>query len=479
MPFRTAADGPSATESPTRKAPPTLLGFSAEGQTYRVIYQDRGAVRVAEIDRGSGRSLTRVSFGLAGDTVRAAMGREHWGVVSHDASRLELYDDLAPGKPHVLTLSPGDTVMPLVLDGHPHAVISHEGEASTPTRGPRASVLGGNHTGSSHTGWHAPSSARTLVAATSTVAGPVAVYTTDREDEIDVCVASRDGSMLERTVSLGQRQRFECAQGGGSRVLVVSRDDAGLVARTLASDVRSELNPVPIRPRTGWRVDAARCAYANGPFAIAHVETRDDVSFAVLTLFDAGQIQTHRLTLPCADGLAVDGKDVCVVAMIPAASAPVLLVHRSTRTGTHARHYAYFLEEPEVRTSYERRAVLVDIADILARAMGARTPSSFVLRDFDEHGDIATFVLPGLDPAHDVSVAVLMRDDGSGVTSLRVGGGAAPAPRGLHFVERMREAITGDDDGDPATMRIELESVSRGLESIVSAIGAFRAARGV
>jgi len=478
VPFRTASDSLASIEPPARRDPPSLLGFAAAGDTYRVVYEEGGTVRVVEIDRRNGRVHRVATCAVHGANPLAAVGREHWGVFDAIDGRVQLFADDSKDEARSAPVANGDVLRPFVLEGAACLAISHESRSSTPTRGPRIDVLDARLKTVLTGAWFAPPTARTLLAATSTVFGPATVFATDREDEIDVCASGREGASLQRTVSLVWKQRFECAYGGGSRIMVVSRDTDGITVRTLASDVRSELNPVPIRPRTGWQLGAVKCVYANGPFVVAHSERRDDESIAVTTMFDAGNTQTQRLTLPGVDAIAVDGKDVCVAAMLPAASAPVILLHRSTRMGTHARHYAFFLDEPDTRTPYARHAVLVDLAEILARAMGVRVPTSFELRTFDETADSAHFALPGIDAAHDVAVAVLLREDGSGITSLRIGGGPAPTPRGLHFAEKLREVFTGDDDGDVATTRLEHEHVAHGIESIVSTIGAMRAVHG-
>ncbi len=477
MPFRSAADAIADIEPPPRIAPPQLLSFAVAGDHCRAVYRAHGTIRVVSIDRRSGRATLVATFAETDATPRAVSIREHWGVVQSVRDGGARF--CADGTEVDVPLGAGDLVVPLVVDSQPCLAISRESQGSTHRHGPRIDVLDGRLATVLPEEWFAPPTARSLLAATSTVFGPATVYSTDRPDEIDVCASGREGAALQRTVSLGRAQSFECAQGGGSRIMVVSRDASGIVARTLASDVRSELNPVPIRPRTGWSVDRVRCVYANGPFVVAHSETRDDATVGVLTVFDAGQSQTHRLSLPGIDALAVDGKDICAAVMVPSASAPVLLLNRTTREGRGARHYAFFLEEPDTRTTYARHAVLLDVADIVARALGSRATAEFRLRSLDDLGDAAEFRVPGIDRANDISIAVLLREDGSGITSLRVGGGAAPEPRALHFAERLREVFTGDDDGDVTTTRVEHTQVANGIESIVSAVGALRAVRGV
>jgi hypothetical protein len=478
VPFRTAPSDLQSIEPPARLAPPRLLGFAAAGDTYRALYENNGSVRVVEIDRRSGHAKLRATCADAGSDARGLSGREHWAVVfKRSEERVAILHDRLP-VPGEEAIARGDLFCPVIVEQSPCIALSREGTASTHTHGPRIDVVdpfGENVLAST---WHAPSSARHLLAATCTVFGPATIYSTDRVDEIDVCASGREGAALQRTVSLGWKQQFESAQGGGSRIMVVSRDPDGIVVRTLASDVRSELNPVPIRPRTGWAITTVCCAYANGPFVVGHTEERDGDRVGVLTVFDAGQTQVQRLALPGLDAIGTDGKDVCAAVMVPSASVPVLMVHRSARTGANARYYAFFLEEPDPRTTYSRHSILVDVADIVSRALGSKSAIGFELRSHDELGDSAHFVVPGLDKAHDIAIGVLLREDGSGVTSLRIGGGNAPEPRALHFAERLREMFSGDDDGDAATTRVEHPRLAMGIESIVSAVGALRAARG-
>jgi hypothetical protein len=468
-----------AIEPPARVEPPRLLAFAAAGDTYRAIYESNASVRVIEIDRRTGHATLVGTYADVGAAPIAISSRDHWAVLyANAAGAVALRHDGANVSRAGRSLDPGDHFAPLLVEQLPCVAISREGTPSTHLHGPRIDVIGTRGESLLATTWHAPPTARRLLAATSTVFGPATVYSTDRVDEIDVCASGREGAALQRTVSLGWKQQFECAQGGGSRIMVVSRDPDGIVVRTLASDVRSELNPVPIRPRTGWSITSVHCAYANGPFVVGHTEARDAERVGVLTVFDAGQVQVQRLALPGIDAIGVDGKDVCAAVMVPSASAPVLMVHRSARTGANARYYAFFLEEPDPRTPYARHSILVDVADIVSRALGSKAPVAFELRTHDELGDSAHFIVPGIDKAHDIAIGVLLRGDGSGVTSLRIGGGDAPVPRALHFAERVREMFTGDDDGDAATTRVDHARVAAGVESIVSAVGALRAARG-
>jgi hypothetical protein len=451
----------SSIEPPARLSPQRLLAFAAAGDTYRAVYERNGSVRVVEIDRRSGHATLRANCDEVSDRACAVSGRDHWGVVHVTGAHVEMVHDGDIDDPKRHALDGGDLFVPLVVEQRPCLAISREGAGSTHDRGPRIDVFDASGTNILRDAF-----------------GPATVYSTDRVDEIDVCASGREGAALQRTVSLGWKQQFECAQGGGSRIMVVSRDPDGIVVRTLASDVRSELNPVPIRPRTGWSIATVRCAYANGPFVVAHTEERDGERVGVLTLFDAGQTQVQRLALPGVDAIGIDGKDVCAAVMVASASVPVLMVHRSARTGANARYYAFFLEDPDPRTRYSRHAILLDVADIVSRALGSKTPVGFELRSHESLGDSAHFIVPGIDKAHDIAVGVLLREDGSGVTSLRVGGGDAPEPRALHFTERLREMFTGDDDGDVATTRVEHARLAAGVESIVSAVGALRAARG-
>ena len=315
------------------------------------------------------------------------------------------------------------------------------------------------------------------MAVTATVFGPAALFSTDRADEVDVCAYGRGGESLQRTLSLGWKQQFECAIGGGTRILVVSRDPTGLVVRTLASDARSELNPVPIRPRTGWEVGAVRCMYASGPFAVAHSERRDAEQTAVLTVFDDGASKTYRLGVSSVDAIAVEGKDLAIASVVAGYSSPILLVQRLMANGTRVRRYAYLLDPPKLLDVEERRRFVIDVAELLAQSLGATSPRDMTVHAHTDTEDIVQFLVPGPDGAHDLAVAVMVRSDGSGVASVRIGGGRAPEPIALNFVATIREMLTGDDDGDPATTRVALPNVVNDMESVVSAVAAMRASR--
>jgi hypothetical protein len=483
VPFRSAELlGDDALRSP-RPPAPRILAFAVTERVYRLVLAEQAGVTSVAVDRRDATVCDRRVIDGATRSTVAIASRERWA--AFDACDDTLFAWTGPTDPTHDEVRFDSTYRVHKLDGA-IAALAVDAEtcvALTPPahgddrRGPAIDVLGTDLEAPRVPDWRAPVSSRTLLAATSTVYGPAAVFSTDRDDEIDVCVAGRGGELLTRTVSLGRGEQFECAVGGGRRILVVSRGSAQIVPRTLASDIRSELNMAPIRARTGWDIGAVRATYANGPFVVAHDERRDDQGAAVLTVFDSGATTTTRLLLPSVGAVAAEGKDIAVATVLSGASAPMLLVQRTTVAGGRDRRYAYLLEQPSLETATARQALLVDAADMLAASLGADAPRSFAHAEHDDAHDVARFTLPGPDAAHDLTFAIRLGARGDAVVGVRIGEGRAPEARGLHFVERVREILTGDDDGDAATTRVELPQLATGIAAVVSAVGALRSVK--
>jgi hypothetical protein len=449
-------------------------------RVYRVIMAEPAGVLTVAVDRRDASLHGRTLLEYASPRAVAVASRDRWAVFDDQGGTVRSWSgeaDPARGDGVANASRPraaGGPLCEFVVEAEPCAANAATDRADT-RRGPRIEVAGADLAPVGGEPWFAPVSSRTLLAATSTVFGPAAIFSTDRDDEIDVAVSGRGGEALTRTVSLGSGERFDSAVGGGRRILVISRSPGRIVPRTLASDIRSELNPAPIRARTGWEIGSVRAAYANGPFVVAHCEQREMERNTALTVFDGGTTRTSRLLLPRVDGLAVEGKEAVVAAVVSGASAPILLVQRTTVAGGRDRRYAYLLEHPAADTSQARQALLLDAADMLAVSLGADAPRTVTLHEHDGSHDVVQFTLPGPDAGHDLAFSILLAPRGNAVVAVRIGAGRAPEARGLHFAERVREILTGDDDGDPATTRIELPQLATGMASVVSAVGALRA----
>ena len=457
------------------------MALGVTHEAFTIVLEESGTARVAVIDRQSSHICVAESLAVAGSRgITAVVGREGWGAYALEGNALHgvfAAHAVAERSDVALTFAAPPSVEPTVrtcvLEGIP--VIAAAWAVRADSSSLAVTVVPGNGETAIVTECAAPSTSRHLVAATVNAAGPACIFETDRPDEIDVVAWHHSGSTLERTVSLGYQQRFVAAAGGGTRIFIVSRGPRNLVVRTLASDVRSELNPAPITPPQGWEIGSVHCAYANGPFVLAHGESREGVHFVVVTAFDGVDVHSHRIELPQLDALAVEGKDVLAAALSAGASTTRLLIHRMSADGSRTRRYGFLLEEPALKTEGQRRAVLLDLAEMLSFALGV-VGERLEFHTHDEASDVVTMRIPGDRSTREVALAVLARADGTGVASLRSGHGDAPEPGALHFAERLREFFTGDDDGDPTTIRIELPHVVSSMDAIVAAVGATRAA---
>ncbi|MDP3275386.1 MAG: hypothetical protein Q8Q09_09345 [Deltaproteobacteria bacterium] len=333
--------------------------------------------------------------------------------------------------------------------------------------------------------WKVPHSARALLAACATVQGPVAIFETDREDEVDVCVLRATG-LEHRTVSLGTGQRFVSAAGGGSRIAIISRKGNDVRLRTIASDLRSELNQAPLVVDVTSVVGEVHIAHGGGTvFVVAHTETRAH-SELVVTVFDDGNIRRSQNKFAAAHGMAVSGNQFAIVALVGGVSAPVLHVQqfmllRDDRRGetrpTSPRRRAYLLGNPSAMTQSARRGLLTDCSEVLAQNLSAQPPREVVFVSQDSQGDVIAFVVAGATPADDIAVSILLRPDGSAIANAKLGGVTAPTPRALTLLERLRVTFQGDDDNDPSTVRCDLASLAQDLGQLVTSIWATRVTR--
>jgi hypothetical protein len=491
VPFRTL-QVPAVVDLPARQPPPALLAFGVHAAGYHVVARAAHEVRVIAVPRlqGGARTAREVDVGCKSGCVAAVRGRE-WGVFADDGLAVVAWAGGRNAGSPTWARAHGEErfagFAPVVLDDESPCVALAHAERGASVRGPCIRILGTESAHERVGPWHAPPSARALLAATGTVLGPVVVFATDRDDEIDVCAWSSADGGSHRTVSLGRGQRFECAAGGGSRIAVVSRGAEGIVVRTIARDLRSELNTAPLVARHGRRIGAVRCAYASGPFVVAHAEHGgDDERDVVVTVFDGAHSSSARFPFPGVDALVVEGRDVLVAALVGGASAPLLFLERLMVGRRHdggpaelvgQRCYVYLLAQPAGAAQRQRHALLADAAEVLARSLSARGPRNLALRAHDERADVATFVIHGPDAARDLNVALLVRDDGSAVASVRIGEGLAPEPRALNFVERVRTTVTGDNDGDPRTVHLEVPSLACSIEDIVATVWGLRLVR--
>jgi hypothetical protein len=327
----------------------------------------------------------------------------------------------------------------------------------------------------------AGNTARTPLAACATVHGPIALFATDRHDELDLC-AIRNGAVHHRTISLGSGQTFVAAAGGGSRIAVVSRKGNDVRVRTIASDLRSELNSMPLAHGARAEIGEVRVAHGGGAtFVIAH-EEHGAQREVVLTVFEDGKSRTLRTRLEALHGLALAGKHIAIAALASGALSPLLYVQQFALVRDEARgesfasapkRRAYMLGEPPTNTRMARRAALLDAAEVLAQSLSAQPPRELTLEDHDERERVA-FIVAGSDRSRDIAVSIELHEDASAIINVKIGDTKAPAPRPLSLLERLRVAITGDDDGDPSTSHFELESLFRGLGDVVMSVWALK-----
>lgn len=329
-----------------------------------------------------------------------------------------------------------------------------------------------------------PSSARAPLAACMTVNGPIVLFATDRKDEIDVFFM-RAQTSRHRTVSLGYDQTFVAAAGGGSRIAIISRRGNDVRMRTIASDLRSELNAVPLAPGVRSTVGNVRVVHGGGQlFVVAH-EEHGEQREVVLTVFDDGKTRVLRTKFPGVHGLSISGKHIAIAALVPGSITPLLYVQQLTLARDDAKgesfaiapkRRAYLLGDPPFDTPQARRALLVDAAEVLAQSLSAQAPREVVVGEFDGHERVA-FIVAGSDAAKDIAMVIQLHADGSAIINVKRGDTRAPAPRPLTLIERVRVALTGDDDGDPSTSHFELASLTHGLGDVVMAVWALKLTR--
>jgi hypothetical protein len=330
-------------------------------------------------------------------------------------------------------------------------------------------------------------SARALLTVAVVGVRSIALFSTDRPDEVDLCTLEPGGA--RSTISLGRGQRFACAAGGGRKLCVISRGEREVVFRTVAQDLRTELNATPVVPRTGWSIETVSCAYANGPFVMLHTEVHEErgVRDAVITLFGEGKVWTRRFASSPVDRVWVEGRTLLTAGLLGGASTPLLAVQQLTLvrdqkdwvisdaaglTGTQ-RRYVYPLTPAPCGTPEMRHAVLTDVAEVVALSLGAHKPRDASLSVVDARADRMHFRVP-MGKQGEIALSMLVRDDGSGVVAIKIGVGHAPAARDLSWVERLRQTITGDDDGDPTTTRLETDQMLHAVEDILRAIWGLR-----
>lgn len=484
MVFRSSG-GPTIEHAPARAPAPPVLGFGIDGSAYIVLCQRQGGVErwtfaAHGTDAESERRWIDGDFSAA----EAVITERAWLLASTDGT-LVGHPEPGEGALRVEASAWSDgragLAFPLWIDGAIRVL-----RASTGTRDTNAVSLVDARTRGVLVGpVEAGRSARVPLAACATVHGAVAIYSTDRKDEVDVC-ALRKGGVEHKTLSLGAGQRFVCAAGGGSRIAVVSRRDNDVRVRTVASDLRTELNSVSLAPATRNTVGAVRVVHAGGAtFVIAH-EEEGQAHEVVVTVFEDGKTRVVRSKFPALHGLALAGKHVAISAMIAGAITPILhvqqltLVRDEVKSESYAsapKRRAYLVGEPPTSTAAVRRAALEDAAHVLSHSLAAQAPRELQIGDVDGR-ERALFVVPGADATKDIAVSMELREDGSGIVNVKLGAARAPTPRELTLVERLRVLFTGDDDGDPDTSHFELASLARDLGQVVMAVWALKLTRG-
>jgi hypothetical protein len=467
----------------SRVEAPTVLGFGIEGDRYALLCARIGGVeRWRVTTQGTASGSERSSHdGAWTDAARSVFHEDVWWL--HETARGAVGSP-SRGAP-VDHLAPDPNEPPgvvLWMDGALRAVRITRGADGHPALSLCDAVSGERLLGP----FSAANTARALLTACATVHGPIAVLSTDREDEVDLCALRPDGAQ-HRTVSLGAGQRFVAAAGGGSRVAIVSRKGSDARIRTVASDLRSELNPSPLEEDPRAQVGEIRVVHAGAAsFAVAH-ESRGASAEVVLTLFDDGKVRRARARLPALHGIALSGRHLALACLTAGASAAILHVQQFTLTRDEktgetspgaARRRAYWLDDA---TSWDtpraREAALIDAATVMSLSLAASEPESFALEPGDLTRSRAGFLVKGSDPTRDMAVRIELHAEGSAVVNVRLGPGAANDPRPLGALGRLRSALTGDDDGDPSTGHFEVSSLARELGEIVMAIWALRLTR--
>ena len=484
MVFR-QSPGPTDDHAPVRSPAPPVVGFGIDGDAYTVLCQrDGGVERWTFAAHGTDAQSTRLWIdGDFDETSRVVVTDRVWLLAS---SAGVLVGKPEPGGATV-RLAPKEwgaaqqtSTFPLWIDGAIR-VLRASGERGN---GSAVSMFDVTSRQQTYGPVQASNTARALLAACATVHGAVAIYTTDRDDEVDLCALRKDG-VEHKTLSLGGGQRFVCAAGGGSRIAIVSRRDNDVRVRTVASDLRSELNSVPLAAGTRSTLGAVRVVHAGGStFVIAHKEA-GETREVVVTVFDDGKTRTVRSKFPAMHGLALAGKHVAIAALIPGAATPILHVQQLTLVRDDARsesyasapkRRAYLVGDPPSSTAAVRRAALEDAAQVLAHSLAAQPPRELQIGEIGGR-ERAVFVVPGVDVAKDLAVSMELREDGSGIVNVKLGAATAPAPRELTIIEKLRVLFTGDDDGDPDTSHFELASLSRDIGQVVMAVWALKLTR--
>lgn len=461
---------------------PTMVGFGIDGETYVTVTDRIGGVErwVLSALGADARSTREAIDGPWSERSRCVIHERAWMLV-HSAS--EAYGVLAPGEAARLFRGEESKAFawPLwfegrfaVLRAQPAPQGGHWIAALSDMDG-RQRLLGS---------FDLPHSARAPIAACITVHGPVVICATDRPDELDVC-ALRTSGVEHRTVSLGYKQEFVAAEGGGSRIAIISRHGNDVRMRTIASDLRSELNAVPLAAGVRAAVGNVRVVHGGGPiFVVAH-EEHGDAREVVLTVFDDGKTRVLRSKFPGVQGLSIAGKHIAIAALVAGSISPLLYVQQLTLARDDVKgesfaiapkRRAYLLGEPPTNTPQARRALLVDAAEVLAQSLSAQAPREVVVGEFDGHERVA-FIVAGSDAAKDIAMVIQLHDDGSAIVNVKRGDTRAPAPRPLTVIERVRVALTGDDDGDPSTSHFELRSLTRDLGDVVMAVWALKLTR--
>ncbi len=480
MVFRTPS-GRGAELVPLKTEAPPVAGFGIDGEAYILVTVHSGGIeRWILPAQGTASRSDRESYDGPWDSdARSVVVERAWLHMQRSGASI--------GAPE-----PGATAAVL---GHPSA----DGEAfplwfDGAIRVLRARNVGGHAAQISLTDpsgryvlmgpFSAGDTARTPLAACATVHGPIAIWATDREDELDVCTI-RDGAVQHRTVSLGHGQRFVAAAGGGSRIAIVSRRGNDVRMRTIASDLRSELNAVPLAAGVRAQVGAVRVVHGGGAtFVVAH-EEHGEQREVVVTVFEDGKVRTLRTKFAALHGLALAGKHLALAAVTAGSLSPLLYVQQLVLARDDARgesfaaapkRRAYVLGEPPTATAQARRGALVDAAEVLAQSLSAQPPRELVVDEAGDKERIA-FIVAGSDVAKDMAVSIELSADGSAIVNVKMGDAKAPAPRPLTLLERLRVMVTGDDDGDPSTTHFELASLHRGLGEVVMAVWALKLTR--
>lgn len=480
MVFRTPSGrGPELV--PLKTEAPSVLGFGIDADAYVLLTARNGGVERWEFAAHAMESqcVRRSIDGPWDARARCVVSERAWLLVQRPGLGIGAAEPGTSVESFAREGLDGEA-FPLWIDGairvlHARNTGGHAAEVTLTDASGQRALMGP---------FAAGNTARTPLAACATVHGPIAVFATDRDDELDVC-AIRDRAVHHRTISLGSGQTFVAAAGGGSRVAIVSRKGNDVRVRTIASDLRSELNSMPLAAGARAEVGDVRVVHGGGAtFVIAH-EEHGAQREVVLTVFEDGKARTLRTRFAALHGLALAGKHIAIAALVPGALSPLLYVQQFALARDDARgesfasapkRRAYVLGEPPTSTPQARRAALVDAAEVLAQSLSAQPPRDVTLEEHEDKERVA-FIVAGSDPSRDMAVSIELREDGSAIVNVKLGDSKAPAPRPLSLLERLRVVVTGDDDGDPSTSHFELASLFRGLGEVVMAVWALKLTR--